>query len=165
MNGFSGKSDKSFKWSDYGNPNQLIPSSKTKTSPSAASIHWFTSASRLPHRNLQTLRQTHMQMPQRQGAWPKVLPIHQLPRPKTQDGLCFQRKKRSSADILRQSPKHEIDHGTNQRDQPRTACTTGVVLGVFSNRHHTQHQRCRCYCCQYGVRLLSCRAQRRGQLS
>lgn len=165
MKNFSNNSDKLFKWSDYGTSHQLLPSPKTQTATSTSSRYWHPSASRLTHRNLQTLWQTHLQMSERQGARPKILSINQLSWPETKDDLCFQRKKRSSTDLFKQPSEYEIDHGTDQRDQPRTACATGVVLGVFSNRHYVQYQRCRCYCCQYGVRLLSCKVQRRGHSS
>jgi len=165
MNISCNTSDKSYKWSDYETSCQYLSSSKTQAPLSTSSGYWSPSASRLSHRNLQTLRQTHLQMSKGQRSWPQILSFNQLSGPEAQDDLCPQRTKRSSSILFEQSSGYEVGYGTNQRNQSRVACAARVILNVFSYRHHYRRQRCRSSSCQYGVGFFSGQAQHGGRTS
>jgi len=162
---FNHNSDQSFTWSEYGTAYRCLSSPKTQTPPPAPAGRWLPLASWFTHRNLQALRQSDLQMPNGQRTRPQVLSLHQLPRLQAHHDLCSQGTQRSSTDLPGQPPEYEIDHGTDLRNKPRTACATGAVLDVFFNRHNPRYQRRRHYCRRYGMGLLGCRAQQGDQSS
>lgn len=151
-------SDKLFKWSDYDESNQYLPSSKTKAPPSTATSLRHLLSPRLLDRNLQTLRQTNLQMPKGPGPWSKVLPLRQFPRPEAGNDLHPQRDEGQSAVLCRQSPHRESNSGRDQRNKSRTYRSAGYVLDGSATRHRYRSQRCCGYRRQHGFGFLSCRA-------
>jgi hypothetical protein len=154
----SNNSDKLFKWSDYEKSNQSLPSSKTKAPPSTATSCRHLLSPRLPDRNLQTLRQTDLQMSKGPGTWAKVLPLRQFPRPETGNDLHPRKNEGQSAVLCRQPPCDESDSGRDQRNKSRTYSSARYVLDVDATRHRDRYQRCRGYRRQHGFGFLSCRA-------
>ena len=154
----SNNSDKLYKWSDHEESNQYLPSSKTKAPPSTPTSPRHLLSPRLPDRNLQTLRQTDLQMSKGPGTWAKVLPLRQFPRPETGNDLHPRENEGQSAVLYRQPPYDESDSGTDQRNKSRTCSSAGCVLDAGATRHRDRYQRCRGYRRQHGFGFLSCRA-------
>lgn len=75
----------------------------------------------LAHRTLQTLRQAGMQMRPRSRAWPQVLPLGELFRPKAANGLRASERSLPDRQISGLSPSGSRDLRRDLRDQPRTA--------------------------------------------
>ena len=140
MHNLIDKSDKLFKWSDYDRSNQFLPSSKAQTPPSKAtqSLHLF--SPRLPDRNLQTLRQTDLQMSKRSGPWPKALPFCQFPRAQTRNDLHTQPDEGQSAVLCRQPPHNESNPGRDQRNKSCTYRSARYVLDGCAVRNHYRSQ-------------------------
>lgn len=151
-------SDKSFKWSDYDESNQCLPSPKTQTPSSAATRPRRLFSPRLYYRNLQTLRKANLQMPKGPGTWAKVLSLRQFSWPKTGDDLHPRKDEGQSAVLCRQPPHNESDSGRDQRNKSRTYSSARYVLGGGATRHRDRYQRCRGYRRQHGFGFLSCRA-------
>lgn len=93
-------------------------------------------APRLPHRTLQTLRQSGMQMRSRAGSWPKVLPFRKSSRTTTANGLRAAGFSEAGYGLSRSLPSASSGHRGNLRDQRRTPAP---ARGLVSNDHARTH--------------------------
>jgi hypothetical protein len=83
---------------------------------------------RLPHRTLQTLRQSRMQMRSRSRSWPKVLPLRKSSRTTSANGLRAAGFSAAGYGISRSLPSASPGHRGNLRNQWRTpAPARGLV--------------------------------------
>lgn len=89
-------------------------------------------APRLPHRTLQTLRQSGMQMRSRARARPKVLPIRKSSRTTSANGLRAAGFSAAGYGISRSLPSASPGHRGSLPDQWRTPAPAG---GLVSNDH------------------------------
>jgi hypothetical protein len=93
---------------------QAPPSAPAPTAPAESSPPWF------PHRALQTLWQARLQMRPRPRSWPQVLPVGELSRPASTNGLRPARVLRAGERVSGQLPPRPPGLGGDLRDQPRT---------------------------------------------
>lgn len=120
-------SDQLYNWSDYERHHcRIAPSASIlgQTSSATPTSH----PSRLPHRTLQTVRPSRLQMSAGPRTWAQVLPVGQPSRQPTRDGLppraIFQTGLRLLAE-LSESPsgtRADLQH------QPRVVTTSSEVL-------------------------------------
>lgn len=86
-------------------------------------------APRLPHRTLQTLRQSRMQMRSRSRSWPKVLPFRKSSGTTSANGLRAAGFSAAGYGISRSLPSASPGHRGNLRDQWRTPAPTRGLVG------------------------------------
>jgi hypothetical protein len=124
------KSDQLYTWSDYyENSINTIFKAKAKGAPekTAQYVAYF---KRLINRTLQTLWETGMQVPEREGAWTKILSFYQSNGTQTPDGLYPHRNKRQSDGISGQLSHGSRDPGGNLPDQSRAHLPERNILIV-----------------------------------
>ena len=120
----------------------------------------------LAHRTLQTLRQAGMQMRPRSRAWPQVLPLGELFRPKAANGLRAPELSLPDRQISGLSSSGSRDLRRDLRDQPRTVTSPRGTLrrpGEPASAAHHLHRSasCRRAHCQH-ARGLACGRVRPG---
>ena len=125
-------SDQFFTWSDKNPQADHRRLAKTPPSAPAPAASAQSRPAWLPHRALQTLRQARLQMRPRPRSWPQVLPVGELSRPASANGLCPARVLRAGERVPRQLPPRSPDLGGDLRDQPRAPATSREAL---RNRH------------------------------
>ena len=129
-------SDQLYTWSDINNANQVdrnfTPPPQNIAAPAAAT---GAGTARLPHRTLQALWQTRLQM--RTGSRPRAqaLPLGQSHRRTPGDGLRPSGVQRSSLPIPGQLPADPHDPRRVGCDQPRTTPPPRGVLNHVGERH------------------------------
>lgn len=150
---YRNNSDKLYTWSDYERSNQYLPAAKTQASASAITRLRYCLTQRLTYRNLQTLRQTGLQMYDRPGTWSQILSVCQLSRSQARDDLHTHGAKGQSAVLPEQPSQHKRAPGEYLRNQSRADFSAGHVLNASSRTtgHHRRCQRVRGPGCEYGV--------------
>jgi hypothetical protein len=114
-------SDQLYNWSDeYSQRDCLRPSQTTQRS-CAPSAPTAIDPARFPHRAIQAVRQTGVQMRRGSGTWSQVLPLGKLSRPAAADGLRAAGERRAGRGVSGQFSAGTRDPGADLRDQPRTA--------------------------------------------
>lgn len=123
-------SDQFYKWSERREAEINLGVEKAAPSPPPRTAPADRHPPRLPHRALQTLRQTRMQM--RQGPRPRsqVLPVRQLSPVAPPNGLCAAGILRSHQEAPGQLSARSRDPGGDLRDQSRT---TPPARGALRN--------------------------------
>ena len=121
-------SDQFNNWSDK-HARQIYQYSpaKTKNAPAAHARLDCCSAG-LPHRTLQALWKTWVQLCQRPRPWSQVLPFGQQTGTEAPDGLYSARLFGKSAKASGQFPQDKISPGRALRDQSRTPAAQGEAL-------------------------------------
>ena len=121
-------SDQFYNWSDkYAKQTYLHSSTKTKNA-SAAHARLDCCSAGLPHRTLQALWKTWVQLCQRPRPWSQVLPFGQQTGQKARDGLCSPRLFGKSKRASREFSQNKINSGGALRDQSRTPAAQGEAL-------------------------------------
>ena len=116
-------------------------------------------APRLPHRTLQTLRQSRMQMRSRSRSWPKVLPLRKSSGTTAADGLRPPGFSAPGCGISRSLPSASPGRRGNLRDQWRTAVPARGLVSKDNARTESTFTRPPRYAhggypsCQYARRL------------
>jgi hypothetical protein len=105
---------------------------------------------RLPHRALQTMWQTGMQVRRRARSWSQVLSFGELPGLAAANGLRTAGVLRPDCGVPRQLPAHPRDLGGDLRDQPRTSPPSRGALN--SGHHRTAGRPPRDDRCEFGRR-------------
>ena len=98
------------------------PSAPAPIAPAQSRPPW------LPHRALQALRQARMQMRRRPRSWPQVLPVGELSRPASANGLRPARVLRAGERVPGQLPPRPPDLRGDLRDQPRAPTPSREAL-------------------------------------
>ena len=125
-------SDQLLAWSDENSEAdhrrlaQAPPSAPAPTAPAQSC------AARFPHRALQALRQARLQVRPGPRSWPQVLPVGELSRPASTNGLRPARVLRAGERVSGQLPPCSPGLGGDLRDQPRTSAPSREVL---TDRH------------------------------
>ena len=128
MNGSPLISDQSYNWSDK-HARQIYQYSPAKTkNASPAPARLDRCPARLPHRALQALWKTWVQLCPRPWPWPQILPFGQQTGTEAPDGLCSERLLGKSAKASGQFPQDKINPGRALRDQSRTPAAQGEAL-------------------------------------
>lgn len=128
MNGSPLISDQSYNWSDK-HARQIYQYSPAKTkNASPAPARLDRCPARLPHRALQALWKTWVQLCPRPWPWPQILPFGQQTGTEAPDGLCSERLLGKSAKASGQFPQDKINPGRALRDQSRTPASQGEAL-------------------------------------
>ncbi len=148
---FDDNSDKLNKWSDYERSSQHLSATKAQTLVPTLTLPRHCLTQGLPYRNLQTLRQTRLQVHEGARTRTQILPLCQLPRPQAGDDLYSQSTKRQGTGLFEQSSQHQSDLGGDLRNQSGTDITARHILNVsfYTTAHHRQYRRMRCYCGEY----------------
>jgi hypothetical protein len=113
-------SDQLLAWSDENSETDhrrlanAPPSAPAPIAPAQRCPPWFS------HRALQALWQARMQMRRRPRSWPQVLPVGELSRPASTNGLRAARVLRAGERVSGQLPPRSPGPGGDLRDQPRT---------------------------------------------
>ena len=122
-------SDQLYTWSDRNNAERAHRHiAKTPQHSSAPTAPAQSDPPRLPHRALQTMWQTGMQMRRRSWSWAQVLSVGELPGLASENGLRAAGGLRSDGRVPHQLPPSPRDLGEDLRDQQRTAATPGGTL-------------------------------------
>ena len=160
MNAYGLDSDQSNTWSVCDDRSTILRRAQTTPQTVAAE----TSATglrdaRIPHRALQALRQSRLQMCRRPRTWAKVLPVGQLPWQNAADGLRATRRPRRDQPAPGQLSPGSRDPGGDLRDQSRTVAPPRVALrsrgepdANIARRSH-RHPSCRNASRQHAHRL------------
>jgi len=128
VNGSPLISDQSYNWSDK-HARQIYQYSPAKTkNASPAPARLDRCPARLPHRALQALWKTWVQLCPRPWPWPQILPFGQQTGTEAPDGLCSERLLGKSAKASGQFPQDKINPGKALRDQSRTPAAQGEAL-------------------------------------
>ena len=128
MNGSPLISDQSYNWSDK-HARQIYQYSPAKTkNASPAPARLDRCPARLPHRALQALWKTWVQLCPRPWPWPQILPFGQQTGTEAPDGLYSARLFGKSAKASGQFPQDKINPGRALRDQSRTPAAQGEAL-------------------------------------
>jgi len=128
VNGSPLISDQSYNWSDK-HARQIYQYSPAKTkNASPAPARLDRCPARLPHRALQALWKTWVQLCPRPWPWPQILPFGQQTGTEAPDGLCSARLLGKSAKASGQFPQDKINPGRALRDQSRTPAAQGEAL-------------------------------------
>jgi hypothetical protein len=119
-------------WSDNYAPHNaqtaLLCLAKAQTATLTSTAPARSLAPRLPHRTLQTLRQSRMQMRSRSWTWPKVLPLRKSSGTTSENGLRAAGFSAAGYGIARSLPSASPDRRGNLRNQWRTpAPARGLV--------------------------------------
>lgn len=89
----------------------------------------------LPHRTLQTLWQTWMQMRSNPGTWTQILPVRELSRQEANNGLCAFGALTSGKPICEEPSASSRVARTNKSNQPRTLASQGSLLNTNACLH------------------------------
>jgi hypothetical protein len=124
------QSDQLYTWSDEYPETTRCRIAKTPQRAPAPMASTPSRPARFPHRALQTLQQTGMQMRRWSRPWPQVLSLSQLPGLAATNGLRAARVLRSDGRVLGQLPSGPRDLRGDLRDQPRTTTAPrGAIRG------------------------------------
>jgi hypothetical protein len=142
-------SDHVYDWSARSLEQNIISVAQAQASVAAEASAVGCGAARLADRALQTLRQTGLQVRRGSRPWPKVLPISELSRRATADGLRAPGKSGSHPRARRQLPRGTCGARRSVRDQSRafTAPRGALRLGGERNvaaAHPTDRRFRRC---------------------
>lgn len=157
-------SDHVYDWSARSIKQVIVGVAQTTASVAAQTSALGCGATRLADRTLQALRQTGMQMCRGSRAWPKVLPVGELSRRATADGLRAPGKSGNHSRARRQLPRGAHDARRGLRDQPRAVTAPRGALRVGGERnlaaaHPTDRRFRRCAAPrQHGRGMARCRA-------
>ena len=159
MNASRIRSDQLDTWSDINAERTHYHIAKTPQSSPAQTAPTQGDPPRLPHRAIQTMWQTGMQVRRRPRSWPQVLSFGELPGFAATNGLRTAGVLRSDCEVPCQLPASPRDFGGGLRDQPRTSAPS---RGALKSRHDRSagHPPCNARCesrrrapCQYARRL------------
>lgn len=128
-------SDHVYDWSDRSIKQVIVGVAQATASVVAQTSAVGCGAARLADRALQALRQARMQMCRRSRAWPKILPVGELSRRATADGLRATGKSGSHAYARCQFPRGAHDARRGLRDQPRVAAAPRGALKAGGERN------------------------------
>jgi hypothetical protein len=121
-------SDQSYNWSDqYATKIYCHSPAKTKKAP-AKPARLGCRAPGLPHRTLQALWKTRVQLRPGPWPWPQVLPLGQQAGTEARDGLCPARLFGKSQRASGQFPQDKNDLGGALRDQSRAPAAQGEAV-------------------------------------
>lgn len=115
------RSDQLDTWSDIDAKQIHCYTAKTPRRPPAQTASAQSDSSRLPHRALQTMWQTGLQVCRRPRSWPQVLSFGELSRLPAANGLRATGVLRSGCEAAWQLSASSRDLGGDLRDQPRTS--------------------------------------------
>ena len=144
-------SDQSDTWSDIDAKQIHRYTTETPRRSAAQTASAQSDPPRLPHRALQTMWQTGMQVRRRARSWSQVLSFGQLPGVETANGLRTTGVSRSGCRVRCQLPASPRDLGGGLRDQPRTSPPSRGALKI----HHdwrAGHPPCDYDRCEFGRR-------------
>lgn len=129
---------------------EVFPANPKKLPPQAGCCHRSAHSPRLSHRALHPLRKAGVQVRGWPGAWPQILPLRQLSRPKTPTRLRSPAIPKARREISRQLPEAQNACGTDLRRQSGTSPKEGgAVTGAgVSFRPHPH----RCHSCRDNTR-------------
>ena len=153
------RSDQLDTWSDINAERTDFRIAKTPQSSPAQTAPTQGDPPRLPHRALQTMWQTGMQVRRRPRSWPQVLSFGELPGLAAANGLRTTGVSRSDCGVGCQLPASSRDLGGDLRDQPRTSAPSRGALKSCHDRSACRppcNDRCefgRRAPCQYARRL------------
>ena len=132
------QSDQLYTWSDENTKTIDRWLAKTPSSAAAPTAAAQCHPPWLPHRALQTLWQTGMQVCRRPRSWSQILSVGKLPGPAAANGLCAARVLTSRQRVAGQLSASPPAFRRDLRDQPRTpAPKRGAVKGLCE--HSTLH--------------------------
>jgi hypothetical protein len=144
------RSDQLDTWSDINAERTYCHIAQTPQSSPAQAAATEGDPPRLPHRALQTMWQTGMQVRRRPRSWPQVLSFGKLPGLAPANGLRTAGVLRSDCGVPVELPASPRDLGGGLRDQPRTSAPS---RGALKRRH--DRSACRPPCddrCEFGRR-------------
>jgi hypothetical protein len=151
-------SDQLLTWSDEHIETDHRRLAKTPPSASAPTAPTQSHSAGFPHRALQTLWQTRMQMRRRPWSWPQVLSVGKLSRTAPTNGLRPARVLRAGKRVPGQLPPRPPDLGGDLRDQPRAPTPSrealkdrherSAVIPPCTDRSGTGRRASRQYACQ-----------------
>jgi len=121
-------SDQLLAWSDENSETDHRRLAKAPPSAPAPIAPTQSGPSGFPHRALQALRQARLQVRRRPRSWPQVLPVGELSRPASTNGLRPARVLRAGERVPRQLPPHPPGLGGDLRDQPRAPTPSREAL-------------------------------------
>ena len=121
-------SDQLYTWSETHEQRARRHIAKTPQRSSAPTASAQVHPPRFPHRALQTLWQTGMQMLRRPRSRPQVLSFGELSGLASANGLCAAGGSRPNGGVPRQLPQNPRDLREDLRDQPRTIAPPGGAL-------------------------------------
>jgi hypothetical protein len=101
---------------------------KTQTPAYATKKYKTYSATRLPHRTIQTMWETQLPLRQNQRAWPGLLSFRQHYRTTARDDLCPVGAKTKSRTSTRKLWVCTANNGRNQQYQSRATETKNILL-------------------------------------
>ena len=159
MNSSGIRSDQLDTWSDINAERTHYHIAETPQSSPAQTALAQSDPPRLPHRTLQTMWQTGMQVRRGPRSWPQVLSFGELPGFAAANGLRTAGVLRSDCEVPCQLPASPRDLGSGLRDQPRTSAPSRGALKSCHDRSASRppsDDRCefgRRAPCQYGRRL------------
>src|SRR5713226_7350195 len=147
MNNLHLLSDHVYDWSDNSIRKVIICVAKAQAIVAAQTSAIGCGTARLVDRALQALRQAGLQMCRRSWPWPEVLPVSELSRRATADGLRATGKSGGHARTRRQLPRGAHVARGGLRDQPRTFAAPRGALRTGGERNlaaaHPTDRRCR----------------------
>jgi hypothetical protein len=147
MNNLHISSDHAYDWSAKSIEQILVCVTQAATGFAAQTSAAGCGATRLADRTLQTLRQAWMQMCRRSRPRAKVLPVRELSRRATADGLRAAGTSGSHSHARRQLPRGAHDARRGLRDQPRAFTAPRGALRAGGERNlaaaHSTVRRCR----------------------
>jgi len=132
-------SDQLFTWSDEHSKRThcLAAKAPQRSCPPTAAAK--IDSARLPHRTIQALWQTRMQVRRWSRTWPEVLSVRKLSRPAAANGLRATGCLPANCGVSRQLSSRPRDSGNDLRDQPRTSAPSRSAL----ERHYERVTGCR----------------------
>src|SRR5215217_3597521 len=125
-------SDQLYTWSDRHAQQARCRIEKTPHCPSASIAPAQGDPAGLPHRTVQTMWQTGMQVRRWPRSWPEILPFGELPWLAAANGLRAAGGLRPDSTVPCQLPPGTRDLRADLRDQPRTPAPPG---GALNGRH------------------------------
>ena len=153
------RSDQLYTWSDINAERTHHRIAKTPQSSPAQTTLAQSDRPWLPHRALQTMWQSGMQVRRRPRSWPQILSFGELSGVAAANGLRTAGVLRSDCEVPCQLPARPRDLGGGLRDQPRTSASSRGALKSCHDRNASRpprDDRCefgRCAPCQYARRL------------
>ena len=151
------RSDQLDTWSDINTERTDFRIAKTPQSSPAQTAPTQGDPPRLPHRALQTMWHTGMQVRRRPRPWPQVLSVGELPGLAAANGLCAAGISCSDCRVRRQLSPSPRDLRGDLRDQPRVAAPPG---GALNRRHEPSAFR---PACAYRCRIGRCASRQYGR--